>query len=193
MPEYLFQGLLPFGTKHKLKKTHIMKKYLLLITFIIPVITLNAQTPEEKLSNMGITLPEVEPPVANYVKFRKSGNLIFLSGHGPCGGEFRRGKLGRDLSIEEGYQAARLTGVCLLATLKSAIGDLNRVKQIIRVTGMVNSMPEFAEQPKVINGCSDLLTEVFGEKGKHTRAAIGMVSLPSHIPVEISMIAEIEE
>ena len=154
---------------------------------------MQAQKPEEKLSDLGITLPEASAPVANYVKYRQVGNLLFLSGHGPCGGEFKRGKVGSDLTIEEGYQAARLTGVCLLATLKAAVGDLSKVKQVVRVMGMVNAAPEFEDHPQVINGCSDLLTEVFGESGKHVRAAVGMASLPSNIPVEIEMIVELRE
>lgn len=147
---------------------------------------------EDKLQDLNISLPEMSEPVANYVKYVKSGNLIFLSGHGPCGGEFERGKLGSDLTVEQGYAAARLTGICMLATLKHAIGgDWSKVKRIVKLTGMVSSAPAFIDQPKVINGCSDLLTQIFGEKGKHARAAVGMASLPGDIPVEIEMIVEV--
>jgi len=155
---------------------------------------LSAQTPEKKLQEAGIELPEASQPVANYVKFRKVGNLIYLAGYGPCSMEgLKYGKVGKDLTIEEGYQAARATGICLLATLKLAVGDLSRVKQIVRVVGMVSSDPAFFDQPKVVNGCSDLMTEVFGEAGKHTRAAVGMAVLPNNIPVEITMIVEVED
>ena len=148
-----------------------------------------AQTPEERLDELGIELPEFSKPSANYVKWRKVGNLLFLAGDGSD----MKGKLGKDLTIEEGYQAARMTGVDILATLKSACGDLSKIKQIVKVKGMVNSAPDFYDQPKVINGFSDLMVEVFGEKGKHARAAVGMVSLPSNIAVEIEVIVELEE
>jgi len=167
-------------------------KILCLLLLSFPLM-LAAQTPEQKLEQLGIALPEVSAPVANYVKFRQSGNLVFLAGHGPCGGEFKQGKLGRDLTIDEGYAAARLTCICMLATLKSAIGSLDRVSQVIRVTGMVSSTPDFTDQPLVVNGFSDLLTEIFGERGKHARAAVGMASLPNDIPVEVTMIVELKD
>ncbi len=148
-----------------------------------------AQTPEKRLEELGIELPEFSKPSANYVKWRKVGNLLFLAGDGSD----MKGKLGKDLTIEEGYQAARMTGVDILATLKAACGDLSKIKQFVKVKGMVNSAPDFYDQPKVINGFSDLMVEVFGEKGKHARAAVGMVSLPSNIAVEIEVIVELEE
>lgn len=150
--------------------------------------------PEARLAELGIVLPEPSVPVANYVKAVRSGNLIFLSGHGPyrSDGSLVKGKLGKDLSIEEGYEAARLTGIALLSSLKSEIGDLNKVRRVVKVFGMVNADPSFTDQPKVINGCSDLLVEVFGERGRHARAAVGMVSLPVGIAVEIDMVVEIE-
>ncbi len=165
---------------------------LLLLTIISPS---SAQSPEAQLKKLGIELPSPSKPVANYVKYVKTGNLIFLAGHGPCGPEAEkyRGKVGKDLSIEQGYQAARLTGICLLSTLKDAVGDLSKVKRIVKVLGMVSSDPEFYDQPKVVNGCSDLMTEVFGEKGKHARAAVGMAALPNNIPIEIEIIVEVEE
>jgi enamine deaminase RidA (YjgF/YER057c/UK114 family) len=150
--------------------------------------------PEARLAELGIVLPEPSVPVANYVKAVRSGNLIFLSGHGPyrSDGSLVKGKLGKDLSIEEGYEAARLTAIALLSSLKSEIGDLNKVRRVVKVFGMVNADPSFTDQPKVINGCSDLLVEVFGERGRHARAAVGMVSLPVGIAVEIDMVVEIE-
>ena len=151
--------------------------------------------PEARLAELGIVLPEPSVPVANYVKAVRSGNLIFLSGHGPyrSDGTLVKGKLGKDLSIEEGYEAARLTGIALLSSLKSEIGDLSKVRRVVKVFGMVNADPLFTDQPKVINGCSDLLVEVFGDRGRHARAAVGMASLPVGIAVEIDMVVEIEE
>jgi enamine deaminase RidA (YjgF/YER057c/UK114 family) len=150
--------------------------------------------PEAKLAELGIVLPEPSVPVANYVKAVRTGNLVFLSGHGPyrSDGTLVTGKLGGDLTIAEGYEAARLTGIGLLSSLKAEIGDLGRVRRIVKVLGMVNSDPAFTDQPKVINGCSDLLVEVFGERGRHARAAVGMASLPVGIAVEIEMVVEVE-
>jgi enamine deaminase RidA (YjgF/YER057c/UK114 family) len=147
------------------------------------------------LSELGIELPEPAPPVANYVKAVRSGNLVFLAGHGPmqADGNYVLGKLGEGgLTVEEGYEAARLTAISLLASLKAEIGELSKVTRIVKVVGMVNSMPDFTAQPSVINGCSDLLVEVFGDRGKHARAAVGMVSLPIGLAVEIEMIVEVE-
>lgn len=147
-----------------------------------------------KLEELGITLPDVPPPVANYVNSVPTGNLIFLAGKGPNkpDGEYVTGKLGQDLTEEEGYEAARLTGIVQLAALKAEIGDLNRVKRIVKVLGMVNAAPDFTNHPEVINGFSDLMVEVFGDRGKHARAAVGMGSLPRNIAVEIEMIVEVE-
>lgn len=150
---------------------------------------------EERLSELGITLGEATPPTANYVRAVRSGNFIFLSGHGPDkpeGGQVI-GKMGSDLSLEEGQQAARFTGISLLSSLKEALGDLNRVKRVVKVMGMVNAVPEFTQHSQVINGFSDLMVEVFGENGRHARAAVGMSSLPGNIPVEIDMIVEVED
>ncbi len=150
--------------------------------------------PETKLKELGIELITPSNPVANYVNTVRSGNLLFISGKGPLkkDGEYIIGKLGYDLTIDQGYEAARATGINLISTIKSAIGDLRNVKQIIRVNGMVNSASNFTDQPKVINGCSDLLVEVFGDIGKHTRVALGMNSLPMNIAVEIDIILEIK-
>ena len=150
--------------------------------------------PEARLAEMGIELPKPAAPVANYVRAVSTGNLVFLAGHGPLrpDGDYVPGKLGRDLTVEEGYAAARLTAIALLASLRAEIGSLDRVRRVVRVEGMVNSTPEFTDQSKVVNGCSDLLVEVFGERGKHARAAVGMVSLPIGLAVEIHMVVEVE-
>jgi enamine deaminase RidA (YjgF/YER057c/UK114 family) len=146
-------------------------------------------TPEARLKELGIELPEMPAPIANYVRSVRTGNLVFLSGHGPLkpGGGYVTGKVGKDLTVEEGYAAARLTAIALLSSLKGEIGDLSKVVRVVRVFGMVNTTPEFTDQSKVINGASDLLVEVFGDRGKHVRAAVGMVSLPIGLAVEIEM------
>lgn len=148
---------------------------------------------EQRLAQLGITLPEPKAPVANYVRAVQTGNLLFLAGSGPGhgGAAPMRGKVRRDLSVEQGYQAARECAINLLAATREALGDLDRVRRIVKVLGMVNCDPEFGDQPKVINGCSDLLVEVFGDRGRHARSAVGMGSLPNGIPVEIEMIVEV--
>jgi enamine deaminase RidA (YjgF/YER057c/UK114 family) len=150
--------------------------------------------PEDQLKKLGIELPTPSKPVANYVKYVRTGNLIFLSGHGPCNLEgIPKGQLGDELTIEQGYAAARQAGICLIATLKDAVdGDLNKVVRIVRVFGLVSSTDTFTDQPKVMNGCSDLMVEVFGDKGKHVRAAVGTNVLPFNIPVEIEMVVEVK-
>ena len=150
---------------------------------------------EQKLKSLGITLPPSPPPVANYVNAVQTGNLIFMAGKGPKkdDGEYITGVVGEDLTIEEGYAAARLAGIIQLAALKEEIGDLNKVKRIVKVLGMVNATTDFTNHPEVINGFSDLMVEVFGDRGKHARAAVGMVSLPRNIAVEIEMIVEVED
>ena len=152
------------------------------------------QNIDAQLQKLGITLPKVQPPMASYVNAVRTGNLVYLSGKGPTNaeGKFMTGKVGVDLTIEEGKIAARNTGLNLLAALKAEIGDLNKVKRIVKVLGMVNCPSDFTQQPQVINGFSDLMVEVFGEKGKHARSAVGMSSLPANIPVEIEMIVEVE-
>ena len=149
---------------------------------------------EEKIRDMGITLPSAISPVANYVPAVRTGSLVFLSGHGPLdeNGNHIIGKVGKDLNTEEAYQAARRVAVGLVGTLKGEIGDLDRVKRVVKLLGMVNCIPEFTDHPQVINGASDFLVEVFGDKGKHSRSAVGMGSLPSNISVEIEMIVEVE-
>ncbi len=149
---------------------------------------------EDKLRQMGYELPTPPAPLANYIPGYRAGNLVFLSGVGPRGsdGSTVTGKLGQDLTVEQGYEAARNCALNLLANLKSIIGDLDKVKHMVKVLGMVNGAPDFTRQPEVINGCSDLLLEAFGERGRHGRAAVGMSSLPRGIPVEIEMIVEVE-
>jgi enamine deaminase RidA (YjgF/YER057c/UK114 family) len=150
---------------------------------------------EKKLEELGISLPEPSSPVANYVNAVRTGNLLFLAGKGPnlADGSYITGKVGKDLSIEEGVEAARLVGIAQLAVLKKELGDLNKVKRIVKVLGMVNCEGDFTEQPQVINGFSDLMVEVFGEKGKHARSAVGMNALPVNIAVEIELIVEVED
>ena len=151
-------------------------------------------TPEAKLAALGITLPPVDKPIANYVKAVRTGNLVYTSGHGPCGQlqADQKGRVGTDLTIEQGAAAARATGICLLATLKAELGSLSRVKRIVKVLGMVNASPAFADQPKVMNGFSDLMVAVFGDRGRHARSAVGMASLPGDMAVEIEMVVEVE-
>ena len=184
------------NSKNNMKMKNIF--YLVLI-FIIGCVPAKKSLdsnfdPESKLKELGIELIIPSDPVANYVNTVRSGNLLFISGKGPLknDGEYIKGKLGYDLSIDEGYEAARATAINLISTIKSAVGDLKNVKKIVRVNGMVNSASNFTDQPKVINGCSDLLVEVFGDRGKHTRVALGMNSLPMNIAVEIDLIIEIE-
>lgn len=151
--------------------------------------------PEANLAKNDIVLRDQGIPVANYVHGVQSGNLIFLAGKGPkqANGENIVGKLGIELTVEEGYAAARETGINQLSVLKMMLGDLNRVKRIVKVNGMVNAAPDFKDQSKVINGYSDLMVAVFGENGKHARAAVGMGSLPGNMAVEVEMIVEVWE
>lgn len=168
-------------------------------SFIIIALLISAQAFaqvdfDKKLKDLGITLSEPSKPVANYVKAVRSGNLIYLAGHAPVkpDGTYVTGKVGRDLTVEQGYEAAKLTAISLLSTLKAELGDLNKIKRVIKVLGMVNCHADFADHPKVINGCSDLLVAVFGDKGKHARSSVGMNSLPLNTSVEIEMIVEVE-
>ncbi|MBX2961114.1 MAG: RidA family protein [Cyclobacteriaceae bacterium] len=171
-----------------------MKKHLSLFMFLLIAGTALAQSPEAKLKELKIELFTPPAPMANYVRAVRTGNLIYLAGHGPtrADGTNIQGKVGRDLTVEQGYDAAKQTGIALLSTLKSEIGDLSKVKRIVKVLGMVNCTEDFKDQPKVINGFSDLMVAVFGEKGKHARSAVGMYALPSNIAVEIEIIVEVE-
>jgi len=150
---------------------------------------------EECLKERNITLPQPATPMANYVGAVRVGNLLFVSGHGPVrdGKATVRGKVGKDLSVEQGYGVAREVGLSLLATVRANLGSLDKVRRVVKVLGMVNSAEGFGDQPKVINGFSDLMVEVFGEAvGKHARSAVGMAELPVGIPVEIEMVLEVE-
>ncbi len=150
---------------------------------------------KKRLKELGIELPVVSPPVATYVNAVRVGNLIYLSGKGPlkADGTSITGKIGKQVSIEQGQAAARWTGLQLLAALKAEIGSLNKVKRIVKVLGMVNCDSDFTQHPLVINGFSDLMVEVFGERGKHARSAVGMGSLPGNISVEIEMIVAVKK
>ena len=147
-------------------------------------------TPEQRLEQLGIVLPQPPVPVATYVPWRFAGQLLFLSGQGPklAGGGYSVGRLGLNADIAKGYDDARTTGLQLLATAKAALGDLSRIEAVVKLLGMVNAEPDFSDHPKVINGCSDLFVEVLGEAGKHARSAIGMGSLPNRMTVEIEVI-----
>ncbi len=168
---------------------------IVLLTLVISVAS-SAQKIDydKKLKELGIELFPPAKPIANYVKSVRVGNLLFISGHGPAkaDGSNITGKVGKDLTIEQGYEAAKLTAAGIISTLKAELGDLNKVKRIVKVNGWVNCNPDFTEQPKVVNGCSDLMVALFGEKGRHARAAMGVISLPGNIAVEIEMIVEVE-
>ena len=175
-----------------------MKNYLGLLLLSLSSFSLLGQSLydyeiDARLLELGITLNEPSKPVGNYVNSVRTGNLIYMAGLGPLGPNgYITGKLGQDLSIAEGYDAARFTAISQLTALKAEIGDLNKVKRIVKVFGMVNSTPTFIQQPAVINGFSDLMVAVFGDRGRHARAAVGMVALPMNICVEIEMIVEVE-
>jgi enamine deaminase RidA (YjgF/YER057c/UK114 family) len=149
---------------------------------------------EARLKQLGITLPVVPAPVANYLPYRVTGNLLFLAGQGPrdASGKTLTGKVGADVSVDEGYQRARLIGLQLLSAARTALGSLDRVDQVVKMLCMVNAVPEFKDHPKVANGMSDLFVEVFGDSGRHARSAVGMGSLPNQISVEIEGIFSIK-
>ena len=147
---------------------------------------------DARLAELGIVLPEPFPPVANYLSCSRSGDLLYVGGHGPTGaGTTIVGKVGTDLTLEQGRDAARMTALALLATMRADLGSLDRIEQIVKVFGMVNVGGSFDRTPEVIDGCSDLLVEVFGEKGRHTRSAVGLAALPFGIAVEIELIARV--
>ncbi len=188
--------------------THTKMKQIAFFILLPTLFACNSQNPsalkvedlynydiEEKIKELGIKLDIPGKPLANYVGAVKTGDLIFLSGKIPkdSNGDLIKGKLGVDLTIDEAYKAARYCGIAQLATLKAEIDDLNKVVRIVKVTGMVNSDPNFTDQSKVVNGFSDLMVEVFGERGKHARAAVGMASLPLGAACEIEMIVEVKE
>jgi enamine deaminase RidA (YjgF/YER057c/UK114 family) len=148
---------------------------------------------EARLKEKNITLPPVPPPVANYVDSVRVGNLLFLAGN-TAGADWKfKGKVGKDITVQEGYETARQVGLIMLAKVRTALGSLDHVKRIVKVLGMVNSPEGFGDQPRVVNGLSDLMVEVFGEEiGKHARSAVGMQALPSNSAVEVEMVIEVE-
>ena len=148
--------------------------------------------PEARLKALGLTVPTPAAPVANYVRAVRTGDLVFLAGHGECS-PGHTGKAGAGVTVEQAYASARNVGLCLLASLKQEIGDLRKVRRVVKVLGMVNAAPDFADHPKVINGFSDLMVSVFGDRGRHARSAVGMGSLPGNITVEIEMIVEVAD
>jgi enamine deaminase RidA (YjgF/YER057c/UK114 family) len=173
-----------------------MKNVLLLSSVLFSINICSAQKIDfdKKLKELNIELFVPGKPIANYVKAVRTGNLLYLAGHGPtkADGSNILGKVGRELTTEQGYDAAKQTGISILSTLKAELGDLNKVKRIVKVLGMVNCTENFTDQPKVINGFSDLMVAVFGEKGKHARSAVGMYALPLNMSVEIEMVVEVE-
>lgn len=171
-----------------------MKTYLL-IGFLLITATSFAQDAEKKLKDLKIELLKPSAPIGTYIKAVRVGNLIFLSGHGPlkADGSYMTGKVGKDATLELGFMAARQTAIAMLSTLKAEVGDLNKVKRVVKVLGMVNCTEDFTDQPKVMNGFSDLMVSIFGERGIHARSAIGVISLPLNMMVEVEMIVEVSE
>jgi enamine deaminase RidA (YjgF/YER057c/UK114 family) len=171
-----------------------MKKFFAPLVFLIPSFAFSQTDFDKKLKELGIELFPPTKPMGSYVKAVRTGNLLYLAGHGPTRADNSNitGKVGKDLTLEQGVAAARQTGIAILSTLKGELGDLNKVKRIVKVLGMVNCTEDFGDQPKVMNGFSDLMVAVFGDKGKHARSAVGMYALPSNIAVEIEIIVEIE-
>ena len=169
-------------------------KLLFILVGLLSYSIASAQTPEENLAKLNITLPKTSAPVANYVNAVRTGKLIYLAGKGPTreNGQYITGKLGDSLTVEQGYEAARITGIIQIGVLKDLLGDLSKVKRIVKVNGYVNSTNNFVDQPKVMNGYSDLMVQVFGEKGKHARTSVSVNTLPFNIPVEVEMIVEVK-
>lgn len=150
-------------------------------------------SPPPQLAALDLELPTAPPPIGNFRNVLQVGNLLFVSGQGPIGhgGVLQTGKVGRDVSVEAAYEHARLTGLAILSVLSAHLGDLSRVRRIVKLLGFVNATDDFTEHPRVINGCSDLLVEVFGDDGVHARSSIGVASLPNNITVEVEAIVEI--
>lgn len=175
-----------------------MKKFLLPLLVVLcsfaPARAADISSPEQKLTALGLTLPAVPAVIANYVPAVRTGNLVFLAGQIARGadGKFVVGKVGRDFTEAQGAEAARTCALQLIASLKAEVGDLAKVKRIVKVSGFVNCTEDFTAQPKIINGASDLFVAVFGEKGRHARAAVGVAALPAGAPVEIELVAEVD-
>ncbi|KIQ16510.1 endoribonuclease L-PSP [Flavobacterium sp. MEB061] len=164
------------------------------LVLVLLSFNLFAQTPEQKIKQLGIELPQIPESLGSYQDMVRVGNLVFLSGRGPlkADGKYITGKLGQDLTTNEGYQAARLTAINQLAILKQTFGSLDKIKRIIKVNGYVHTVDSFTEQSKVMNGFSDLLIEVFGEQGKHARTSVGVFTLPQNMAIEVEMIVEVK-
>lgn len=164
--------------------------------FVLVLLSFNlfAQTPEQKIKQLEIELPQIPESLGSYQDMVRVGNLVFLSGRGPlkADGKYITGKVGQDLTTNEGYQAARLTAINQLAILKQTFGSLDKIKRIIKVNGYVHTADSFTEQSKVMNGFSDLLIEVFGEQGKHARTSVGVFTLPQNMAIEVEMIVEVK-
>lgn len=169
-------------------------KNIVLLSLILLSLNLSAQTPEQKLNQLGIQLPKIPQAIGSYVDMVQVGNLVFLSGRGPLktDGTYITGKIGGNLTTEEGYQAARLAALNQLAVLRQTFGNLTRIKRIVKVNGYINTSGDFTEQPAVMNGFSDVLIEVFGEQGRHARTSVGVFTLPKDMAVEVEMIVEIK-
>jgi enamine deaminase RidA (YjgF/YER057c/UK114 family) len=172
---------------------HLGGAMLALIVMSGPALAQTASSPEARLKELNIVLPPDTAPSANFVNAVQTGKLLFLAGNTPGAQWPLKGKVGKDLTVEQGYQSARQAGIIMLAKVRTALGSLDRVKRVVKVLGMVNSAEGFGDQPKVVNGFSDLMVEVFGEGvGKHARSAVGMAGLPGNAPVEVEMIVEVE-
>lgn len=154
-----------------------------------------SRSPEERLAALGIALPPPPRPVANFLTHVREGDLMFLSGQGPreADGHLHKGKVGSTVTVAQAYEHARLTGINLIAVMQAALGDLSRVRRIVKLLGMVNATADFQDHPQVINGCSDLLISVFGEAGRHARSAVGFGSLPGNITVEIEAVIAVRD
>lgn len=170
-----------------------MRLYNQAFTAMEDALSTTQSTPEQRLQDLGITLPKASQPAGNYTNGVRVGNLLFMSGCGPQkpGGGYVTGKLGGALSVEEGYAAARLTGLTLLANIRGELGSLDHVVRVVKTLGMINATPDFSDTPKVLNGCSDLFCEIFGEQGRGARSAVGMATLPFQIAVEVEMVLEV--
>ncbi|WP_254603798.1 RidA family protein [Burkholderia lata] len=162
-------------------------------SFNLSTKTMIATTTDERLKSLGLVLPPIPSPIANFVNWRRSGQILYLSGQGPrdASGSVIKGKLGRNYSVDRGYADARQVGLQLLSTMQQAAGSLDHVAGVLKIFGMSNAEPDFCDHPNVINGCSDLLVEVLGDRGRHARSAVGMGSLPNGMSVEIEAIIEI--
>jgi len=171
-----------------------MKKVVFIICMQLFTFAALAQAPEDILAAKSIILPTIPASIGTYNSVVKSGNLLYLSGRGPlqANGKYITGKLGKELNTQQGYSAARLCAIAQIAVLKTELGNLSKIKRILKVTGFVNSTDEFTDQPQVINGFSDFMVELLGNKGIHSRSAVGVASLPQGWPVEVEMIVEIE-